>query len=220
MSIWEAIVGLRATGLKKSSSSDEVLLYIETLKKNLPSWAATYSNMSASYLETIPKINRSLVTVRSRLDTLKYGGHATAANPFSGIGVGVPVPGPIARGPFVLQSNYESNKQDVNTLFDNINAAMLNGQRSRINTKVDKAIKRLGEIEGRVTGESYSNGGHVFCSTTEVADWLVVQQVPSGGVFWDLFSVLVSMKPKQQTRKKHNGRDLLVATDKLYHFGE
>jgi hypothetical protein len=31
--------------------------------------------------------------------------------------------------------------------------------------------------------------------------YIATQKVPSGGVFWDLFSVLVCMKPKQQTRK-------------------
>jgi hypothetical protein len=36
---------------------------------------------------------------------------------------------------------------------------------------------------------------------TEVADYLQGQKVPSGGVFWDLFSILVCMKPKQQTGK-------------------
>ena len=70
-----------------------------------------------------------------------------------------------------------------------------------LDDKVDKTIQRLGEIEGRVTGESYADGGFVFCSMTEVADWLVAQKVPSGGVFWDLFSVLVCMNPKQQTGK-------------------
>jgi hypothetical protein len=65
----------------------------------------------------------------------------------------------------------------------------------------EKVIKCLGEIEGWVTGESYSEGGFVFCLIAEVADWLVGEKVPSVGVFWDLFSVLVSMKPKQQTGK-------------------
>jgi hypothetical protein len=48
MSIWEAIIGLQASGLKKTSSRDEVLLYIKTLKKNLPNWATTLTYMSAS----------------------------------------------------------------------------------------------------------------------------------------------------------------------------
>jgi hypothetical protein len=155
-------------------------------------------------LDTILKINRRLVTVRTRLNALEYGGQAPAANPFSAIDVGVPVPGPIRGGPFLLQSDYDTNRQDVDTAFANVNTAMINrgvGSIASIDTKVDKAIKHLGEIEGHVTGESYSDGGHVFCSMTKVEDWLVAQQVPSRGVFWDLFSVLVSMKPKQQTGK-------------------
>jgi hypothetical protein len=76
-----------------------------------------------------------------------------------------------------------------------------NGGHAALNSKVDNAMLRLGEIEGRVTGESYAEGGHEFSSMSEVGDWLVKEKKPSGGVFWDLFSILVCMKPKQQTGK-------------------
>jgi hypothetical protein len=76
-----------------------------------------------------------------------------------------------------------------------------NGGHANLDRKLDKVMLRLGEIEGRVTGESYAESDQVFSSMTEVGDWLVKEKVPSGGVFWDLFSVLVCMKPKQQTGK-------------------
>ncbi len=31
-----------------------------------------------------------------------------------------------------------------------------------------------------------------------VSDWIVMEQVPNAGCFWDLFSVLASMSPKRQ----------------------
>jgi hypothetical protein len=46
-----------------------------------------------------------------------------------------------------------------------------------LDINVDKTIQHLGEIKGRATGEWYSDGGFVFCSMTEVADWLVAQKV-------------------------------------------
>jgi hypothetical protein len=44
-------------------------------------------------------------------------------------------------------------------------------------------------------------GSYVFCSHTEVAEWIVAEKVPTAGVFWNLFSVLVCMKPKRQMGK-------------------
>jgi hypothetical protein len=50
-------------------------------------------------------------------------------------------------------------------------------------------------------GKSFPKGIFVFCSMTKIGDWLAAKKVPSGDVFWDLFSILVCMKPKQQTGK-------------------
>jgi hypothetical protein len=152
MSIWDAISTLRAAGLKDSKVTDDTILHIDDLKKHLPHWGTRLSNVSASYLDTIPKINQSLVTVRSRLEHLENGGPSVATNSVSGVGIRVPAKVvPITKGPYVLQSNYELNKQDVDTLLANVNAAMLNGgvgSVAAINNKVDKAIKHLREIEG------------------------------------------------------------------------
>jgi hypothetical protein len=106
---------------------------------------------------------------------------------------------------FVLQHNFEAAKRDIKDAFTAIKTTIQHGGTqgvSALDDKVlEKMIKRLGEIEGQVTIESYSEGGIAFCLMTEVADWLLAEKVPSRGVLWDLFSVLVSMKPKQQTGK-------------------
>jgi hypothetical protein len=64
------------------------------------------------------------------------------------------------------------------------------------NPRLSKALERLGALEGRVIREAFAVGSYVFCLQTEVAKWIVNEKVPSAGVFWDLFSVLVCMKPK------------------------
>jgi hypothetical protein len=43
--------------------------------------------------------------------------------------------------------------------------------------------------------------GFTFCSKSELADWLEKEKVPSVGYFWDLFNVMVTMKPKKLTGK-------------------
>jgi hypothetical protein len=71
-----------------------------------------------------------------------------------------------------------------------------------LTAKVDKALKHLGEIEGRVTGESFSMSNQTFCSKSKVADWLISNKVPSCSFFWDILSVMVSMKPKKFSGKE------------------
>jgi hypothetical protein len=210
MSVWEAICMLRNHVSRTGGICDGNFLYLDELQKKLPNWGTTLENMSASYIDTIPKVNRNLVLMRARLTALEGGGAATNANPFSNLGVGgmgqgtSVVGAPSPAGSFVLQTDFEITKKEISDAFTVVNSTISSGSGNGVGDlkdKVEKTIQRLGDIEGRVTGESYSEGGHVFSSMTEVADWLVAEQVPSGGVFWDLFSVLVCMKPKQQTGK-------------------
>jgi hypothetical protein len=165
--------------------------------------------MAASYIDTNPKINQILVMMKARLATLESGSPLMKTNPFNGIRIGVPPSNKMPPGgSFVPQSDYKILKNEIDTAFTSVNESRLSeggagGDGAGVlDRKVDKSIQRLGEIEGSVTGESYSDGGFLmFWSMTEVTDWLLAQKVPSGGVFWDLFSVLVCMKPKQQTGK-------------------
>jgi hypothetical protein len=209
MSIWEAITRLRVDSARIGALSDGSFLYLDELRKTIPNWGTTLENLSASYLDTIPKINRNLVTMRSRLGALEET--KTPPNPFGSIGIGILSqdldgngPGPSIDRSYVLQGDFENTKKEIDEAFAVVTAAIKSsggGGNADLNIKVEKAMLRLGDIEGRVTGESYAEGGHVFSSMTEVGDWLIKEKVPSGGVFWDLFSVLVCMKPKQQTGK-------------------
>jgi hypothetical protein len=91
----------------------------------------------------------------------------------------------------------------VERTFVELGASIDNNGSSSLSTdpRIERVLERLGELEGRVTGEAFSMGSYVFCSHMEVAEWIVTKKVPTAGVFWDLFSVLVCMKPKRQTRK-------------------
>jgi hypothetical protein len=139
-------------------------------------------NMASSYIDTIPKINCNLVMMKARLATLESGSSMVKNNPFNEIGVGVPPSNNMPPGgSFVLQSDYKILKDEIDAAFTSVNKSLLNeggaGVGVLLDKKVDKTIQRLGEIEGRITGESYSDGGFVFCSMTEVAD-LIVSSLP------------------------------------------
>jgi hypothetical protein len=75
-----------------------------------------------------------------------------------------------------------------------------------LSAKVNKDLKRLGEIEGGVTGESFYMSNQTFCSKSKAADWLLLGKVPSCSFFWDLVSVMVSMKPKKCLGKERSDK--------------
>jgi hypothetical protein len=60
----------------------------------------------------------------------------------------------------------------------------------------------LGDLEARTSGEGYASGDHVFNSESSVSEWLLAENVPNAGCFWDLFSVLACMSPKRQRGKE------------------
>jgi hypothetical protein len=70
---------------------------------------------------------------------------------------------------------------------------------------LDKAIEvlraKLKEMEGRVTDSSFRLNQYTFSTFYEVRTWCEDHTVATFGIFWDLFSVMVAMKPKYQTGK-------------------
>jgi hypothetical protein len=178
MSIWEALARLRTSRSCTTGISDSNFHYLDELRKKLPNWGTTLENMAASYIDTISKINRNFVMMKARLATLESGSSTVKNNPFNEIGVGVPPSNMAPGGTFVLQSDYKILKDEIDTAFTSVNKSLLNKEGAGgagvgvLDKKVDKTIHCLGEIQGRVTGESYLDGGFVFCSMTEVTDYL------------------------------------------------
>mgnify|MGYP000689046218 CR=1 FL=1 len=60
MTIWEAVVYLRAASVRTGNLSNEASSYCNELEKKIPKLSTTLSNLSASYLDLIPKINRKM----------------------------------------------------------------------------------------------------------------------------------------------------------------
>lgn len=82
--------------------------------------------------------------------------------------------------------NLESNVGNSRNLI-----AAIGGIRGNNEPRLDKALKCLEELEDWVTAKAFAMGSYVFCSNTEVANWITSQEVPTTGVFWDIFSVVV-----------------------------
>jgi hypothetical protein len=210
MSVWEAIRKLRSDAKLVGGLADGHHLYLDELRSSLPNWGATLDNLAKSYRENLPTIGVNLNALGKRIQSLEAKGpvSTSSSNSFFNLGssTGGGTEGPVC----VPQSEFDQAKAEIQDAFTDVKTAIQTleqgspalGSGSGLQGKVDKALKRLGEIEGRATGESFAMNGMTFCSRSEVADWLLAEKVPSCGFFWDLFSVMVSMKPK-----KHSGKE-------------
>jgi hypothetical protein len=133
MLIWEAIARLRADVSRTGGIREGSFLYLDRLRKKIPNWGTMLENLTASYIDTIPKINHNLVMMRAKIATLEGSNPAAASNPFSGIGIGVPassfaaVVAPTSGGSFVLKGNSsETTKKEINNAFIAVRATINN----------------------------------------------------------------------------------------------
>jgi hypothetical protein len=65
--------------------------------------------------------------------------------------------------------------------------------------QVEALMRRVGELEQVTSGETIEISGVRFNSVADVSEWLRINEVNTGALAWDLFSVLVAAKPKSRT---------------------
>ena len=96
-----------------------------------------------------------------------------------------------------LQKEVASIRADVSKL------SSLTGLPSGItsSSQLSDILSKMSDLEGRISDDSFQLGGYTFSSGHELADWCTKEGVSSCGMFWDLFSAMVVMIPKQQTGK-------------------
>ena len=209
MSVWEAIQLLWTKVKLAHALSKGQHLYLDDLKKNLPNWGTTLENLSKSYQENLQKFGSNLQALGEKARLLQAKQPTGNLNPF--LNLGTTLGGSNStRDSFILQQgDFNKSKADIEEAFREVKTALQqqggnNTVPTGLTVKADKVLKRLGEIEGRVTGESFSMSNQTFCSKSKVADWLLSENVPSCSFFWDLFSVMVSMKPKEHSGKERS----------------
>jgi hypothetical protein len=149
-------------------------LYLEDLRKKLPNWGTTLENLARSYQTNLPKIGVNLNSLGSRIQKLESntatGGQASS-NSF--LTLGSSMSGLNSMGSSgVAQSEFDQANAEIKVAFANVKTAIEALQQGAsipssggvapstilpqdLTTKVDRALKRLGEIEGRATGESF-----------------------------------------------------------------
>jgi hypothetical protein len=91
--------------------------------------------------------------------------------------------------------------EDVRRLERTIGSGGSDGGHEHLERAMEVVRNKLKEMEGRVTNDSFRLNQFTFSTFYEVKSWVEENRVTTYGTFWDMFSVLVAMKPKYQTGK-------------------
>jgi hypothetical protein len=67
---------------------------------------------------------------------------------------------------------------------------------------LDEMESRVSRAEARGGEEMFELGEYTFGSFEDFGKWVLKEQVPTSGIFWDIFSVLVNMRPKGLSGKE------------------
>jgi hypothetical protein len=62
--------------------------------------------------------------------------------------------------------------------------------------------KRIKRVEAGGTDEGFELDEHAYPTYSDFADFVIRDKLPSSGLYWDLFSVLVNMRPKGLSGKE------------------
>jgi hypothetical protein len=141
------------------------LLYIEDLKMKTPNSGTTLHQLGMSHSQNLPMINSGLIGWQRRLDALERNGPGASPSPFrlpnSNSGGG------ICNQSFVIQSDFNTAKLDIENSFqilkDTVTVLGIGGGIG-LDPRFGKALERLGDLEGWVTGEAFAMGSYIFCS--------------------------------------------------------
>jgi hypothetical protein len=68
--------------------------------------------------------------------------------------------------------------------------------------QIDNLTSRVDKAEAHGSAESFEMDQFAFGSFAEFTQMVLDAKVPSSGMFWDLFSALVSMRPKGLSGKE------------------
>eukprot|EP00978_Attheya_sp_CCMP212_P027801 scaffold94026_cov53-Attheya_sp.AAC.5 len=103
----------------------------------------------------------------------------------------------------VGREQFEELKRDVNKLEQRVKSGSGNsGSSTFFQVQLDQLLDKIMILEGRVIDESVKLDDYAFGSFSDFKTVFVeVEQVEMAGWFWDIFSILVVMKPKQLSGK-------------------
>jgi hypothetical protein len=78
-----------------------------------------------------------------------------------------------------------------------------------MDSKLEELGDRLDKAEAKGTDESFSMEQFNFASYGDFVNFMLTNKIPSCGMFWDIFSTLVLMRPKGQSGKERADKQRL-----------
>jgi hypothetical protein len=172
-------------------------------------------NLGTSYVTVVAQMKASVKALEVKVEgiELELGASTvgSAVPPVQTFGVtwGVQTSNGASEGVGVQKGDFETLRKRVNAIEKEVEGKATLGAGSEdyvgtggdVGLQIEQILARIDEMESRVSDESIEMDGHVFSSMNDVKLWCVANDVESCGMFWDLFSSLVVMAPKEQTGK-------------------
>jgi hypothetical protein len=138
---------------------------------------------SQQFFGNLPKIGTNLNSLGAKVGLLEMETPASNLDPF--MGLDNPLEGARrSKISFVPQQDFDKSMVDIKDAFKGVKEALQQqsggaAAPTGLSLKVDMALRHLGEIEGRVTGEYFLMSNQTFSSKNEAIEWLAAKKVPS-----------------------------------------
>ena len=161
--------------LNNKSTADAVKL--ATLDKN-------YKALYAHYMDSMKEISEAIRKINGRRQP--------------GVTFGVGVSGTV--DVINLRADHERLKLEVNHLKAGATSTQ-SGSKAAWRSEIDNLKRKMADLEGS-SGQMFVHKRRIFRTKHDVKHWVVAEQIGSAGMFWDLFSTLVCMKPKNQSGRE------------------
>jgi hypothetical protein len=184
----------------------------DLLNKKVSNNGTSFTNLCKSYRESMDNIRDALRDIRT-----KIGQAPVAPNMFTSQ---APAPAskdwnvPIqtltekvdnySRG-YVSKAQFDLLRTEVSELDRQMPGdpgAFSDLSPDHFRKEIEVLTMKIVDMESRVTDESFVHQDYSFGSIADLRNWVEANEVPTAGVYWDLFSVLSSMSPKHQTGKQ------------------
>jgi hypothetical protein len=207
---------------EKSSGAKGTVETVKTLTSEFvamgqrsPNLGLSLQNLGTSYVTMMAQMKATVKALQLKVEGLRTvespenGGSTVPAVQTFGLSWGAP-PTASSGPPGVSKGDFDKLVAKVNEIERELGARATDGPEagaavgtgSDVGREVEQILARIKEMESRVSDESIEIDGHVFSSLNDVKLWCEGNDVESCGMFWDLFSALVVMAPKEHTGKE------------------
>eukprot|EP00978_Attheya_sp_CCMP212_P007603 scaffold17564_cov59-Attheya_sp.AAC.4 len=181
--------------------------------------STNYQGLSKSYKKHTKALYELIKCLTSEVESINDGNVANDPNEFDDFIDTSPRKGGTSASPQELQEKvahlsgstnqkvgreqFEELKREVNKLEQQVKSGSGNsGSSTFFQVQLDQLLDKIMILEGRVIDESVKLDDYAFGSFSDFkTSFVEVEQVEMAGWFWDIFSVLVVMKPKQLSGK-------------------